>query len=551
MKNFFFLFWALTISVNAFAFGGISKPQLDARAAWLDAREYTTLTLAKNAAITNTAPLHISKNYNITTDTDLSAVPEIDFIGAGSFTVSNGVTLTLPPKIYAGHHSYILKGTGAVLIGSWSTGQAEVFVDWFGAKPDFAGISAGVNTGTDSSAAIVKALSAIPSANIQSAKISFNSGTYNCKMTGIVISKPVHIEGNGATLRWDDAFTGYGLDIKTAGGGSIIKDIKIMKEPYFGTTTAASRTGVGVRFDSTQKWATYDLAVQGWGTGVTHYGITGGTSYGDHFKPRVMFNAVGMHFDSSDSEGAYCSGITVHGGEVTAYGWTDYSAAYNVIVAQTNTHHTNNGIQFIGVVLEGKGTTTNVHRKVYDAGQHNSYINCYWDYTNSGTDVEFAASSSYNSVINGANLNGIVILDNGSNNSVSGPGTGIVAAAGISGVGFKIATSYITQQHGIAAPSGSASGNVYRAVYSGLMVSENSVVDFPAGKAGIIHISAGDEYGIFNVKTDGTITKISGSTNIDSAATSGKFCVYKNGTNARLYNRLAGNVTVLATFDFI
>jgi hypothetical protein len=54
----------------------------------------------------------------------------------------------------------------------------------------------------------------------------------------------------------------------------------------------------------------------------------------------------------------------------------------------------------------------------------------------------------------------------------------------------------------------------------------------------MVLVSCNGEAGMWLVQADGTVTKISGSTNTDAADTDAKLCVYDGGTGATVKNRL-------------
>lgn len=162
--------WAVT-SVNS----NLNKTQLDSRAAYIDAKEFSTLTLAKNHAVTNSKPLHISKNYAITVNTDLSTVPELDILAGGSFTVSSGVTLTLPDNFKAGKIK-IFYGSGTTKFNGYCT----TYPVWYG---------------TPSSATLQAAIDALTSGTIDAREM----GTWTAS-ENITIKKPVTILLGAGTI---------------------------------------------------------------------------------------------------------------------------------------------------------------------------------------------------------------------------------------------------------------------------------------------------------------------------------------------------------------
>lgn len=126
-------------------------PAVDVRAGTLA----TTVALAT----TKNRALHITQQISITSDTDLSAVPEVDIIQGGSFNIAAGVTLTLPANFHAGLVQCFY-GTGSVV------GILVAEPEWWGARAD----------GLDSSAAANTA--AIMAAVHTRAKVTLSTGEY-------------------------------------------------------------------------------------------------------------------------------------------------------------------------------------------------------------------------------------------------------------------------------------------------------------------------------------------------------------------------------------
>ena len=156
---------ALLLAVPAIAADATMKTSdLITKGPWVDVRGFSSLSAAKSYAITNSKPLHITKQVAITTDTDLSAVPEIDVIQGGSFNVSAGATLTLPLNFHAGY-TKVFYGDGSV------TGLQVYFPNHWGAKGD---------DSTDCTAAINKAATAAGSAWT----VKFPQGIYRVTASG-------------------------------------------------------------------------------------------------------------------------------------------------------------------------------------------------------------------------------------------------------------------------------------------------------------------------------------------------------------------------------
>jgi len=79
------------------------------------------------------------------------------------------------------------------------------------------------------------------------------------------------------------------------------------------------------------------------------------------------------------------------------------------------------------------------------------------------------------------------------------------------------------------------------------LIDEADIV-LPTGKSGFgfvqFETAAAFEYAQFVFTANGAVTLLQNSTNIDDADTDGKFCIFDNGTNVTISNRLAEAVTV-------
>lgn len=103
---------------------------------------------------TTSATIYVNSVVAITANTTIPSNVSVVVLKGGSFAISTGVTLTVAGSFEAGDFA-VFSGLGAV------AGLDYVNVLWYGAVPDGAYNGSGVISGTDSGAAIVKAIATI------------------------------------------------------------------------------------------------------------------------------------------------------------------------------------------------------------------------------------------------------------------------------------------------------------------------------------------------------------------------------------------------------
>lgn len=171
------LFTICFLFISAIACGTPPPPtvtsDLITKGPWVDVRGFSSLSTAAAYAIDNNKPLHITTKLTITSDTDLSLVPEIDVIQGGGFDIASGKTLQLPANFHAGQ-AQVFWATGAV------TGLPIIRPEWFGGLPD--GI-------TDNSPIWAKFVN-------QGRPIKVSSGNYNFNTSVVITSKYLDIQGD-------------------------------------------------------------------------------------------------------------------------------------------------------------------------------------------------------------------------------------------------------------------------------------------------------------------------------------------------------------------
>ncbi len=82
---------------------------------------------------------------------------------------------------------------------------------------------------------------------------------------------------------------------------------------------------------------------------------------------------------------------------------------------------------------------------------------------------------------------------------------------------------------------------------------DDGYYDLPAGITGTLRIIFGDqaEWGTCQISADGSV-ELAGTqkdANLVNTDTDGKYCVFDNGTNARIRNRSGGALTVYYLFE--
>jgi hypothetical protein len=84
----------------------------------------------------------------------------------------------------------------------------------------------------------------------------------------------------------------------------------------------------------------------------------------------------------------------------------------------------------------------------------------------------------------------------------------------------------------------SDTGTTLQYVYQKDDLADDGTVTLPDATSGMVLVSCNGEAGMWLVQADGTVTKISGSTNTAAADTDANLCVYDSGTGATVKNRL-------------
>lgn len=168
-------------------------------APWVDAEHPSfggSLAAAAAYAVSTGKALHISRQWNITADTDLSSIPEVDVIQGGSFNITSG-TLTLPINFHAGFATKVFYGSGAVAPGMDT------------ARPEWWGVGGG-----DDAVAINKAV-------VASLHVPLRSASYHIT-TPLILRTGVTIEGNSLLNKGPSIFTSVSGDYSIKADGQTL-----------------------------------------------------------------------------------------------------------------------------------------------------------------------------------------------------------------------------------------------------------------------------------------------------------------------------------------
>jgi hypothetical protein len=93
--------------------------------------------------------------------------------------------------------------------------------------------------------------------------------------------------------------------------------------------------------------------------------------------------------------------------------------------------------------------------------------------------------------------------------------------------------------------TGSAGSIDYSLLDDGYVDLEDSVKGW-----GFVQVGDNEEFSEFTFASDGTVTFGDSSTNIDNADTDGKFCIFDNGSNVRIKNRLGATKNIAVNINF-
>jgi N-acetylmuramic acid 6-phosphate (MurNAc-6-P) etherase len=84
-------------------------------------------------------------------------------------------------------------------------------------------------------------------------------------------------------------------------------------------------------------------------------------------------------------------------------------------------------------------------------------------------------------------------------------------------------------------------------------VADDGTIALPApasGKVGILDVAEITEWGKYSVQSDGTITKLDGSTNAVTTDTDTKFCLFSNTGTPTFKNRLGASKPIVGIYRY-
>lgn len=87
--------------------------------------------------------------------------------------------------------------------------------------------------------------------------------------------------------------------------------------------------------------------------------------------------------------------------------------------------------------------------------------------------------------------------------------------------------------------------------YQADALADDGTVTLPDATSGFVFVSCNAECGMWGIQSNGTCTKIAGSTNTDNANTDAKLDVYDSGTGATVKNRLGttGEIRIFYVYN--
>ena len=93
-------------------------------------------------------------------------------------------------------------------------------------------------------------------------------------------------------------------------------------------------------------------------------------------------------------------------------------------------------------------------------------------------------------------------------------------------------------------------GDLFRFTHKDDALADDGSVRLPDAVNGIVHVQCNAEAGTWKVQEDGSVTKISGTTNTADTDSDTDLCVYDGGTFAIVKNRLGASGKTRIIFDF-
>lgn len=247
--------------------------------AGIRAEAYASLAAAVTALGSNVRRLVVGQSQTISANLTIPDTLTLEIAGDAILTVPTGVTLTInrfdpgdTPRQY-----FNVQGTGRVLFGLGAL--TEYHIDWFGAKGDSTGNTAG--TGTDSTAAINAAIQSIPAGG--GGVLVFGSGYYRVTDSSKVIDNITNNYRFGLRIRGQAGYKGSEASGSAGtGGGNPISRIKwdgaattLSGAVVAGDTTLPLTSAAG--FNTSGGWAVISPREVVKYTGVSGNSLTGVT----------------------------------------------------------------------------------------------------------------------------------------------------------------------------------------------------------------------------------------------------------------------------------
>ena len=475
----------------------------------------------------------LSSTVTLTANTVIPASVSIMPINPGVI-VSNGYTLTINGPVVGDPRHQWLSGFAAGEILFTARGLPfKIHPIWFGMKGDF------VTTGTVNNVAWGILMGALISDSAAFPVIEFEpQGLYKWTNT-MLINKTCTIYWNRAVLKCEDDAGQSNTAVRLEAA-----DIHIYDGPLVSSgslSTNQSTNGIGLYLINADGARIYGPNISEFTSGIRIVGSSDAIIDVAIYNP-IIANCTTLFSCDASGAGSSFNNINVFGGYIhnpnlVAYNITN---ARNVQLDGSSASATCDGVNFYGTVIEASNINSGTKCELIDV--HNcSFNNIYWDNTSvitAGKDIHVLLSCSNISFIGGANLGNQKITNGCTSLIVVDPTKGIVCSGG-----RRLAdSSGATDEH---------TGYMQKWILQDDNLGDDVTKNLPDATNGILLIHAGVEGGVLLVKSDGTITIVSGTANLVNTDTDTKLCVYTNATRAIIKNRLGSSIIIRAEYTYL
>ena len=519
--------------------GGLELISGDLRlATMVDASKYSSIKAACDAIGTVNlrtlivyAPINTSNAAEaVTISSNISVLP----CAPGVINKGSATSLTINGPVVGGPMHQWLSGFAAGEILFTARGLPfKIHPIWFGMKGDF------VTTGTVNNVAWGILMGALISDSAAFPVIEFEpQGLYKWTNT-MLINKTCTIYWNRAVLKCEDDAGQSNTAVRLEAA-----DIHIYDGPLVSSgslSTNQSTNGIGLYLINADGARIYGPNISEFTSGIRIVGSSDAIIDVAIYNP-IIANCTTLFSCDASGAGSSFNNINVFGGYIhnpnlVAYNITN---ARNVQLDGSSASATCDGVNFYGTVIEASNINSGTKCELIDV--HNcSFNNIYWDNTSvitAGKDIHVLLSCSNISFIGGANLGNQKITNGCTSLIVVDPTKGIVCSGG-----RRLAdSSGATDEH---------TGYMQKWILQDDNLGDDVTKNLPDATNGILLIHAGVEGGVLLVKSDGTITIVSGTANLVNTDTDTKLCVYTNATRAIIKNRLGSSIIIRAEYTYL